>query len=216
MCAALLDDDLDKLLGMLIEQWNIAERRIKKAEQVRGNEVVASAIFELRYAGRKLVDALQITLNDDWQTKVESREAVHRYLADATEDCVKAKHDAIDAMLDFVTTWFDDTEKLLGLGGIHKFFPEYIEVTGTIHQIQENIAGSRGNRHLGRDQAYDEVEQNGYDGILNLYDKMRISKDRVQLAIEKDKRNRRLMLWAAIGSPVISVIAIIVTIVLGQ
>ena len=58
----MLDDRFDKLFRALIEQWNIAERRIKKAEQVRGNEVVSSAIFELRYAGRKLIDAHSLVL----------------------------------------------------------------------------------------------------------------------------------------------------------
>jgi hypothetical protein len=52
----MLNDELDNALRELITQWNVAERRIKKAEQVRANEVVASAIFELRYAGRKIID----------------------------------------------------------------------------------------------------------------------------------------------------------------
>ena len=45
----MLNSELDKLFKDAIAQWNIAERRIKKAEQVKGNEVVNSAIFELRY-----------------------------------------------------------------------------------------------------------------------------------------------------------------------
>ena len=57
-----MDEELVRLLQRTFEQWNIAERRIKKAEQVRGNEVVTSAIFELRYAGRKIVDALTLAL----------------------------------------------------------------------------------------------------------------------------------------------------------
>lgn len=58
----MLDPELDAVIAEFIKQWNVAERRIKKAEQVRANEVVASAIFELRYAGRKIVDALDISL----------------------------------------------------------------------------------------------------------------------------------------------------------
>jgi len=40
------DRETDDATRELIEQWNIAESRIKKAEQVRANEVVAAAIFE--------------------------------------------------------------------------------------------------------------------------------------------------------------------------
>jgi hypothetical protein len=214
MCAALLTDDLDQLLKKLIEQWNIAERRIKKAEQVRGNEVVISAIFELRYAGRKLVDSLEITCDENWREKNESREAIHRYLADAIEDCVKSKHDSIDAMLDFVTRWFYEVEKTLGLEELQKYFPSYMEVTGKIDLIQERIAESRGNRHLGRDQIYDEVEQDGYDEILALFSNMRTSKSRIEQSIRKDKRNRRFLFWAAILGPIFSAILSVVATVL--
>lgn len=213
MCAALLDDDLDKLLEKLIEQWNIAERRIKKAEQVRGNEVVASAIFELRYAGRKLIDALQIASNEDWRENEELRDAIHRYLADAIEDCVKSKHDAIDSMLDFVTRWFYEIEETLGLSELQKYFPNYIEVTGKIIEIQDKVSESRGDRHLGRDQIYDEVEQDGYDDILSLYKAMRTSKDRVQLSIKRERWVKRVLIWTAILSPVISLIALVVVLV---
>jgi hypothetical protein len=72
----LFGDAIDSSLSELIKQWNIAERRIKKAEQVRGNEVVASAIFELRYAGRKMIDSVEISLNSDLNTDTEKRKIV--------------------------------------------------------------------------------------------------------------------------------------------
>jgi hypothetical protein len=138
----LLDQKLDKLYKQLIEQWNIAERRIKKAEQVSGNEVVTSAIFELRYAGRKIVDAQKLLLEKDWRNDTDAHDLICRYLADSIEDCVKAKHDAIDAMLDFVTIWFKDSEERIGLGHLIKIFPEYLDVTSRILGVQEKIAQS--------------------------------------------------------------------------
>ena len=122
-CVVMLDNELDKLFKDAIAQWNIAERRIKKAEQVPGNEVVNSAIFELRYAGRKIVDALQLILNKEWQNNATIYEQIRRYLADAIEDCVKSKHDVIDSMIDFVTTWFNDIEKQIGLWKARRNFP---------------------------------------------------------------------------------------------
>lgn len=37
---SLFNPEIDELVARLVDEWNVAERRIKKAEQVRGNEVV--------------------------------------------------------------------------------------------------------------------------------------------------------------------------------
>lgn len=200
----MLDAELDRLFKDLIAQWNIAERRIKKAEQVQGNEVVNSAIFELRYAGRKLIDALQLILHTDWQNDNQIYEQIRRYLADAIEDCVKAKHDSIDAMVDFVTTWFDELEDRISLKKLIEMFPEYLDVTSRIAVIQDKIAHSRQHRTTARDSVYDEIEANDYEDILRLYDKMRLSRDRVQAIVDSDT----LREW-------INIIALAVNIVLG-
>ena len=42
----MLNDKLDERLRELISQWNIAERRIKQAENARAQEIVSSAIYE--------------------------------------------------------------------------------------------------------------------------------------------------------------------------
>jgi hypothetical protein len=136
------DSEIDDAIRKLIEQWNVAEQRIKKAEQVRANEVVAAAIFELRYAGRKLIDASSLLLEGGARDPA-TRIKILEQLADATEDCVKAKHDAIDSMLDFITSWFDRTESKLGLSVVQRYFPNYIEITAKISTIQDRIADSR-------------------------------------------------------------------------
>ena len=43
----MFDPDIDSAIIGLIQEWDIAEERIKKAEFVNGNQIVASAIFEL-------------------------------------------------------------------------------------------------------------------------------------------------------------------------
>ena len=72
----MFDQKLDTAINEFIRQWNVAERGIKKAEQVRAGEVVATAIFELRYAGRKTVDALHPLLRNDWHSNPQSYEQV--------------------------------------------------------------------------------------------------------------------------------------------
>ena len=181
-------DEVDTAIKKLIEQWNIAERRIKKAEQVRANEVVAAAIFELRYAGRKYIDASQLLMESP--TDPSARAKALEYLADATEDCVKAKHDAIDAMLDFITSWLDRTENKLSLSSVVKYFPNYIEVTSKISAIQDKIAASRASRTTLRDSIYDEIETADYDSILLLFTTMRQSEDRVQAEVQAEAEEK--------------------------
>lgn len=202
----LFGDAIDSSLSELIKQWNIAERRIKKAEQVRGNEVVASAIFELRYAGRKMIDSVEVALNSDLKTDAEKRKIVLRNIADATEDCVKAKHDAIDAMLDFIVTWLNTVEESIGLKDLQVYFPGYLATLEKIVVIQNKIAESRQYRNVSRDIIYDEIECNGYDDILHLYNTMRISKDVVQKEIN---RQRKISILRYIFDAIMAAIAIV-------
>lgn len=191
----LLDDKIDRLLRDLIEQWNIAEVRIKKAEFVQGGEVVSSAVFELRYAGRKLVDSHHIINSRDWKNDPEAHDLICRYLADAIEDCVKAKHDAIDAMVDFVTIWFKEHEERIGLKNIVRLFPEYLEATGRIARIQSKIAKSREDRITSRDGVYNEIEETDYQTLIDLYEKMYLSQGRVDEIIRSDSRKKTLKFW---------------------
>lgn len=202
----LFDERLDQLVTDLISQWNIAERRIKRAEQVGGEEAVGSAIFELRYAGRKLIDALQLLLTRDWRSDNKVYEHICRTLADGIEDCVKSKHDAIDAMVDFIVIWFDEIEKLIGTGELVKLFPEYLSVTSKVAIIQQNVMESRGNRLAGRDGAqdrdsvYDKIENEGYADLLALFQKMKTSAPRVQAIVDHENWIKRRDFWLIFGT----------------
>jgi hypothetical protein len=187
----MIDPELDRALAALIEQWNIAENRIKRAEHVRANEIVAPAIFELRYAGRKIVDSIEIILTHNLASDAEKHSRVSSYIADATEDCVKAKHDAIDAMMNFVTTWFDDTEKKVGLDEIQKLFPDYLTTLSRISEVQGQIAESRRDRNKLRDAIYNRIDGDDYDSILNLYLTMKNSQERVTALVAKNKKKTK-------------------------
>jgi hypothetical protein len=197
------DPELDAKLAQLKQQWDIAERRIKKAENVCGQRVVTSAIFELRYAGRKLIEALHLATTEGWQSDPANRQKIGSYLDDASEDCVKAKHDAIDAMMDFVTVWFNAQENSLGLLKIQHFFPDFLQTRILIKKVQDRIEESRGDRTKLRDALYDDIEQEGYDEVLALYDRMRLSKDIIEASVSRERRGK-IALWA------VSIISLII------
>ncbi len=201
----MFDEEIVAAINRLIEQWNVAERRIKAAEQESDGRVVYVAVSELRYAGRKFVDACQLLASAS--RNAEERKRALRYLSDATEDCVKAKHDAIDAAVDYVISWFKHVEDRLGLPTLVKYFPEYIDTLSMLYPIQRRIAESRANRTDGRDDIYNDIEKDYYQKILKLYEKMRQSHDRIRAEVEKEeaefekKQNREKRLYTiAIGS----------------
>jgi hypothetical protein len=196
----ILTDKLDDRLHELIKQWGIAERRIKQAENARAQEIVSSAIYELRYSGRKIVDAIQLALTTDWRNDEGAAEQIHAYIDDAIEDCIKAKHDAIDATMSFVIRWFSEQEQVIGLRHIQTFFPRYLEITSKISDIQEKIEESRGDRTRLREMIYDDIEKNGYDEILKLYKEMKASRERVARVIRYEKlKDRALWFFGGIG-----------------
>jgi hypothetical protein len=209
----MFNDDLDRLFEQLAIQWNIAEGRIKKAEQVRGGEVVSSAIFELRYAGRKLIDAFELLRTTNWKENKVQYDQIHRFLEDALEDCVKAKHDAIDSMLDFVVHWMAKTEMEIGPAKLQELFPSFLETTAKIESVQDKIAHSRqhrlASRNGSRDDIYDTIEKEEYDEILKLYDTMRRSKNRVQAIVDRQWRNTMLERAAVALGLLIAVVALI-------
>ena len=82
-----------------------------------------------------------------------------------------------------------------------EIFPEYIEATSRILNVQDKIAQSREDRIQNRDGIYNEIEMNDYDNILQLYDRMRVSRPRVQYVESIHEFREMALLWGtAIGA----------------
>ena len=115
-------------------------------------------------------------------------------------------------MMLFVSTWFERTERRLGLAEIQKYFPRYIDITGNIDKVQNLIAESRGNRTERRDLIYDDIEKSGYDEILSLYENMKTSEPRVQAQVKVERRQTRILVWGTIAGVVIALIALAIAV----
>lgn len=206
----MLDPEIDDAVTGLAAQWAVAERRIKQAEFVVGNRVVTAAISELRYAGRKLIDANQLIVGGQWRNDPKEKARLLAFLADATEDCVKSKHDAIDSMMFFVSDWFGRTEEKAGLAELQKYFPDYIQLTGMISGIQDKIADSRGDRIGSRDGIYDAIEIDDYTKIIDLYRRMREAEPRVQALAARERVRGHILLWGTILGVALGIAALAV------
>lgn len=106
--------------------WNAAEESIKRREQI-ALDVSIPAITELRYAGRRIVDAIDLMQNGG------SAEQVRAVLEDVRFCCHRARHDSIDAALAKIGIDPDDMTTRLGVAEVAAAYPDfhalYVELT---------------------------------------------------------------------------------------
>lgn len=155
-----LPRDYDQLVDRLKLEWDTSEEYIKSAEHVCG-DVIFPSILELRYAGRKLVQALQAKR----QGKVDDASDL---LRDAVLDCHRARHDAIDAATSKMLATVENACAYLGYDVTLKPFPELpVLLAGLLH-VQEQAEISRGNRN-DRDKVYATINAEHFPKLLTLY-----------------------------------------------
>ena len=142
------EDDYRNTLNRVNSQWNKAENAIKLAEQVNG-KVVNPAVFELRYAGRRMVEAETSRQNGDM-------EAACARLEDAHFDCCRAQHDAIDAATAKIGKAYTAATNRLSPKTVISIFPQYSENFQKLHAVRKKISASRENRNC-RDAVYDAI-----------------------------------------------------------
>lgn len=172
------DDEIDTLLQSILQEWNKAEKAIKIAEQIDG-EIVNPAIYELRYAGRRLVEGLTCRKQDEAKAL--------GLLSDAEFDCHRARHDAIDAATSKMVGDLTVAADKLGAGIILSHFADFPKLYRRLLEVREKVSISRDKRD-DRDAIYETISSVDLDEIVPIFYDFRASEDiMVQLAV-KDRR----------------------------
>jgi hypothetical protein len=127
-----LSDEQAALLNSIAEEWNQAEEDVKVAEQIC-NEIVVPAIKEMRYAGRRIVDAIAK------MHAGERAEEIEALLREARFDCHRARHDAIDAGTSKIAIDLEIMVKKLGPEVILPVCPGFQATK--IYDLDENSLG---------------------------------------------------------------------------
>ena len=120
-------------------RWDALEKRIKRAEHVRA-EVVYPAISELRYAGRRLIDALHISWKDN--PTEEDTQRFDGYIAEIENNCLRAEHDVVDAVVLFIHRRIDQIISEFGLPIVNEYFPQYTAMLSGIKEVDEFFVGN--------------------------------------------------------------------------
>jgi hypothetical protein len=184
-----------KLLTDIQREWDKAEHCMKLGEHFSERPNNAS-INELRYAGRRLIDAL----ND--RQAGEDNELISQKLTDALFNCVCAQHDAIDISLDIMAVDFGLMEKKLGYAAILGAYSKFPDLYTPFAKARSLQAESRGDRR-NRDAIYDTVTQVDLPKLAEMYGDLKACKP-IMLAFAARDRRQRFSWWVMWGLTVSS------------
>ena len=194
------NDAFIQRIASLAQKWNEAEKWVKEGENIN-REVVTASINELRYAGRRIVDAFE-----SYRQKNEKQTEEH---IDAVEDNLnKARHDVVDAIFSFCAERANQRRDEVGMSNAQKHFPDYAKLFALIKDMAEKIELSREEREQ-RDEIYGELIDKLPD-LKILCNEFEVSVDPIQEIVEKELKKEKESKNRAI---VLAVISWIITIV---
>lgn len=169
-------------------RWDALEERIKRAEHVRA-EVVYPAISELRYAGRRLIDALHLSWKDNPTDK--DIERFDGYIAEVENNCLRAEHDVVDAVVLFIHRRINQIISEFGLPIVNEYFPLYTAMLSRIKEVDEFIVESREDREK-RPDIYTDIYDKHLPQLMDLYATMISAEEAIGKVVEaankKDKK----------------------------
>lgn len=206
----MFDAEARAALAEIAILWDKTERVIKTAERLRA-EVVQPSINELRYGGRRLVDAMLVA--DQAATDEAALKKMRDFIQDCRFRCYCAQHDAFDASVLFVQRVIREYEVEFGIAIIARHFPWTVDLKSKIADADELIVSSRAERGK-REEVYNELSDQYLPYIVQEFRKLLTNKDAlVELIKEQDRRDRRdigrfnLNLW--VSSAMVLVAAVV-------
>jgi flagellar hook-basal body complex protein FliE len=182
-----LNDEVMDLLNSVLTEWNKAEEDIKVAEQV-AHKVVNPSIKELRYAGRRVVDAL---VKAQTATTQKEFQDIERQLHDAVFDCHRARHDAIDAGTSKIAIDLDIMMRRLGYEVILPVHPSFPVLFRELRLVRTKIVASRKNR-LNREAIYSTIESVDFPALVEKYNLL-MEDEKIMKEMARKRRRSELI-----------------------
>lgn len=191
------DGEISNYVNLFFDQWKRAEEALKKTERLRA-ETVMSAVGELRYAGRRYIQAMDIIREcHEAGTPIDespAAEEVRRHLIEASENCIKARHDAIDAAVLFIHLKIEKLVQSVGSIEVRIHFPKFSLLADEIKAIDKRIIASRKNRKT-LETEYDSIIDGHIDRVVDFYEELAKSEQAIRSVFsaqkEKEKREGR-------------------------
>lgn len=157
--------DYQQRLAAIAVLWNKIEKRAKAAEQFRGESIIA-AINEMRYAGRRIVDAWAI-LQDP--SGISGREdELEEHLVLAKNYLINADHDITDAVCFIVIKRVSLVVSEYGVLRVSTVYPGFPDDYRIVREAKEIVQCSREDRAT-RLAEYDKLANDYLPKLEALY-----------------------------------------------
>jgi hypothetical protein len=189
--------DFETKVSEIVSEWNKAEESIKIAEQI-GHKVVFPAVKELRYAGRRIVDAI------DAKAKGEPKKALE-YLVDAHFNCFRSRHDAIDATISTIAIELETITKKIGHSATIQAYPNFHKLNAAIIQAHTLVVSSRGKRDS-REEVYGTVRGIPFTEIVRDFREFKANY-KVMKSLARRERWSKVGFWIMLVLTILSVMA---------
>lgn len=144
-------------LKELTDYWNRIEERVKQVENLRG-EVVIPAINELRYAGRRFLDAWAISHTSDGELSSDDQEKFDEMIAASRQYLMNADHDLGDAVCGYIGKTVRKLLTTYGIGNVRHIVPEIDEIYNKVKEAEQKRAHARKDRSR-RTALYEELSR---------------------------------------------------------
>lgn len=151
-------ETLPDALVSVADEWNKAEEAIKLAEQINKG-IINPAVYELRYAGRRLVECIAVKDSD--------KKIALELAKDAHFDCCRARHDAIDAATSYMAEVIELAAVELGADVLLDKFPKITKITYLLSTVRAKVTKSRKERD-DRDIIYTAIQADNLSIIMPL------------------------------------------------
>jgi hypothetical protein len=153
-------DGFSELYAQICREWNKAEEDVKRAEQVC-EEVIIPSIMELRYAGRRLAQALELMSQGGKPREVEK--SCTMQVSTAIE-----QDDAIDAATAQIAKTLTIVVDKLHYSALLQAFPAFPALRAHLQKLRDKIVATRGAAAT-RDRIYETVESSDFPALLALF-----------------------------------------------
>lgn len=195
-----LSEEASKELAKVRAEWNEAEAAIKLAEQVSG-KIIDPAIYELRYCGRRIVEAISLA---DEGNHIECL----KRLQDAHFDCCRARHDAIDAATSKIAADLEIAVAKLGPEILLEKFHKTSELYSELSKIRGAIVKSRKNRE-DRHAIYAVIQAGNLNTIIAIYSEFQACEPLMVAAARRQRHERYLNRGLAVGGVLVGALALL-------
>lgn len=175
-------DEFAPLLDCIRAEWNRAESDIKQAEQVCA-EVINPAVNELRYGGRRLVDAMGMASNGGESSDIKA------LLTDSLFDCHRARHDAVDAATSKIAIDLEIFQEKLGIDVVLKAYPDFPALVSQVDAVRQKIVASRGIRE-NRENIYTGIETVDFPALVESFNKLKASEPTMRALAKKCRKQQ--------------------------